>query len=323
MKRFRNILFIKSEDNDEAAFAHAVAVAAQNDTGLTLVKTIKEIRNSVYGVPEKMVKELEREILASCKDALEQLAKPHQRSAPIEIRILEGIPFISIIQDVLRNDIDLIIKSAGGDFGPLSRLFGSADMHLLRKCPCPVWLIKPDPAEKTNRIVAAVDLDEAGGDERNSTLNKQILEMAISLAHQEGAELHVVHAWMTVAENTLRGVRSNMSDAQVKHFVGSVKASHEKYLSTLMLQAKNWVGASVFDTVNPTSHVTKGPAQKVVPDLAKSLSADLVVMGTVGRTGIPGFLIGNTAETILGSIDCSVLAVKPAGFVSPVDLSRE
>jgi nucleotide-binding universal stress UspA family protein len=45
---------------------------------------------------------------------------------------------------------------------------------------------------------------------------------------------------------------------------------------------------------------------------------DLLVMGTVCRTGISGFLIGNTAEEVLNQIDCSVLTVKPEGFVTPV-----
>ena len=41
-------------------------------------------------------------------------------------------------------------------------------------------------------------------------------------------------------------------------------------------------------------------------------------MGTVCRTGIAGFFIGNTAEKTLQQVDCSVLMVKPEGFVSPV-----
>jgi nucleotide-binding universal stress UspA family protein len=40
----------------------------------------------------------------------------------------------------------------------------------------------------------------------------------------------------------------------------------------------------------------------------------------VARTGVRGFFIGNTAETILEQIDCSVLAIKPPGFVTPVAL---
>jgi nucleotide-binding universal stress UspA family protein len=41
-------------------------------------------------------------------------------------------------------------------------------------------------------------------------------------------------------------------------------------------------------------------------------------MGTVARTGVRGFIMGNTAETVLEQIDCSVLAIKPQGFVTPV-----
>jgi nucleotide-binding universal stress UspA family protein len=49
---------------------------------------------------------------------------------------------------------------------------------------------------------------------------------------------------------------------------------------------------------------------------------DLIVMGTVGRSGISGLFIGNTAEKVLQKVDCSVLAVKPEGFVSPVKLDQ-
>ncbi len=51
----------------------------------------------------------------------------------------------------------------------------------------------------------------------------------------------------------------------------------------------------------------------IVQDLAV-----LLVMGTVCRTGVPGFFIGNTAERVLQHLDCSLLAVKPKGFETPV-----
>ena len=45
-------------------------------------------------------------------------------------------------------------------------------------------------------------------------------------------------------------------------------------------------------------------------------------MGTVSRTGVTGFLIGNTAEKVLRQVDCSVLVVKPDKFVTPVKLDE-
>jgi nucleotide-binding universal stress UspA family protein len=54
-------------------------------------------------------------------------------------------------------------------------------------------------------------------------------------------------------------------------------------------------------------HLVKGQADLVIPRLAKRHAVDLVVMGTIGRSGIPGLLIGNTAERLLNRLECSWL----------------
>jgi universal stress protein E len=64
--------------------------------------------------------------------------------------------------------------------------------------------------------------------------------------------------------------------------------------------------------------LAKGRADVVIPRLAKRHAVDLVVMGTVGRRGIPGLVIGNTAERILSRLEYSILTLKPPGFVSSV-----
>lgn len=65
-------------------------------------------------------------------------------------------------------------------------------------------------------------------------------------------------------------------------------------------------------------HFREGEPERVIPEVARETDAEVVVMATVGRTGVPGLIIGNTAEAVLNRIDCSVLAVKPASFVTPV-----
>ena len=66
------------------------------------------------------------------------------------------------------------------------------------------------------------------------------------------------------------------------------------------------------------THFLKGLPEIVVPEVVKEHNIEVVVMGTLARTGIPGLLIGNTAEGVINQVDCSVLAIKPEGFVSPV-----
>ena len=72
----------------------------------------------------------------------------------------------------------------------------------------------------------------------------------------------------------------------------------------------------------PKVHLLKGNPRKVIPKLAQDLNAGCVIMGTVSRTGIPGFVIGNTAESVMHSVDCSILAIKPHRFVSSVTMKK-
>ena len=70
-------------------------------------------------------------------------------------------------------------------------------------------------------------------------------------------------------------------------------------------------------------YLLEGQAGLLIPELAEEKQVELIVMGTVCRTGLAGLLIGNTAEDVLHQVDCSVLTVKPSGFVSPVELEDE
>ena len=56
---------------------------------------------------------------------------------------------------------------------------------------------------------------------------------------------------------------------------------------------------------------------------ALSEEVDVVVMGTVWRDGPTGVLIADTAEKVLARVDCSVLAVKPRGFITPVPINEQ
>jgi nucleotide-binding universal stress UspA family protein len=70
-------------------------------------------------------------------------------------------------------------------------------------------------------------------------------------------------------------------------------------------------------------HLVEGEAGTVIPAIAAEERIDLIIMGTVARLGLEGYFIGNTAETVLQRVDCSVLTVKPEGFVSPVNAGNQ
>jgi nucleotide-binding universal stress UspA family protein len=70
-------------------------------------------------------------------------------------------------------------------------------------------------------------------------------------------------------------------------------------------------------------HLMKGEPTKVIPELARRKHIDLLIMGTLSRTGIGRWLIGNTAEKILQRVECSVLVAKPDAHVLPLRLKQK
>ncbi|RPI71560.1 MAG: universal stress protein [Geobacteraceae bacterium] len=308
MKVFKNILYVAEPTVDQsAAVERAVTLAENNQSKLTIIDVFPPVADDYRA-----------NTMDYHKNTLESVIAPYRKRLEIRLDVMMGTPFLEVVRAVLRNEHDLVIKTAENpDF--LKRLFGSNDMHLLRKCPCPAWLMKPREKSNYNTIVAAVDFDLLSPTASEQSLNLEILELAASLALTDSASLHIVHAWEAFAERTMI-MRGDISYESIAKHTNQEFALHQKSLDRLMETMRNRVGADVFDRLSPRLHLPKGPAKTMIATSAAGLSADLVVMGTVARTGISGLIIGNTAEAILDQLTCSVLAVKPPGFTTPVKL---
>jgi universal stress protein E len=61
----------------------------------------------------------------------------------------------------------------------------------------------------------------------------------------------------------------------------------------------------------------------VIPDLAEHLQAGVVVLGTLGRTGISAAFIGNTAEHVIDHLKCDLLVIKPENFNCPIEADED
>ena len=325
MKRFKNILCVmESEDACQSALERAIALAENNQASVT-VATVTERLKLSGGMPggESVPPDLQARVSAAQAQWLEALVEPYRERIEVNTLVLTGTPFLEIIRDVLRNGRDLVIKCPESPDW-LDRFLAGDDMHLLRKCPCPVWLVKPETSASYQRILAAVDVDDSYPPEELKThqaLNTMVMELAGSMAVSEFAEWHIVHAWQAIGESAMRdGAFMHRPEEEVNAYVEQVRAHHARRLDELMRDAGAKLGSDAMDYLKPQLHLLKGLARKEIPALAKRLQVDCIVMGTVARTGISGFIMGNTAETILEQIDCSVLAIKPPGFETPVTL---
>ena len=321
MNRFKNILYVSEGGVDQAStMARAVTLADKNQAELTVIDVIPSFpagKGMADGGPD--LSELQAAMMSEYRQNLELLIEPHCQRLNIKREVFMGTAFLEIIRAVLRQGYDLVIKPAENpDF--LQRLFGSDDMHLLRKCPCPVWLMKPGEKSNYTSILAAVDFDPLAPGVAEADLNHQIIDLSASLALSDFATLHLAHAWEAFAEGKLTVWGDNPAAAAT--YVEKERLRHETGLYQLGEWLKNRVGTEAYDYLSPRLHLRKGEARKVLTALAGELQVDLVVMGTVARTGIAGLFIGNTAETVLEQLRCSVLAIKPPGFVSPVTLAE-
>jgi len=308
MKRFKNILCVSGETPDQgAAVARAASLAKNHRATLTVI-----------GVIPSGTSDLQETTSARHMQVLESLVKPYRRRLKIQLDLLRGPVFSEVIRAVLRNAHDLVIKAAESP-DLLKRLFGSDDMHLLRKCPCPVWLLNAPGKSNCDRIMAAVGFDPLASSAVEEALNLEILEQAASLALSEAASLHVVHAWEAFAERTML-LRGDIPKERIAAHVEKQHLLNQNRLYALGRALRDRIGSDAYDRLSPRFLLPKGPAKKMIAALAAELRADLVVMGTVARTGISGLIMGNTAEAILDQLTCSVLAIKPPGFKTPVDL---
>lgn len=325
MQRFKKILCVMEHgEASKPALERAVALAENNQAELMVVDVIPRLPAGI-GMPDggPISRDYQAAMVSKHEARIAALVEPYFQRLDIQYKVLLGTSFLEVIRAVLRNGYDLVIKCPESPSW-LDRFFSGDDMHLLRKCPCPVWLVKPRVSKTYQRILAAVDVDHRYTPKELDTrhrMNVQILEMASSLAISESAELHVVHAWESTIESISGFMVSwDISSERLAADIEQERRQHQQLLDELLrrISTDSESTRGALDYLKPRTHLLKGPARREVPALAKRLGVDCIVMGTVARTGIRGFIMGNTAETILAQIDCSVLAIKPRGFVTPV-----
>jgi universal stress protein E len=317
MQRFRSVLAVLTEDSlAEVAFERAVHLARWNEAALTLVDVVDsnpgELARMLTSLTGSRGTEIAEDVLAYHRGRLAEFGT-RARDAGVDVSeaVLQGVPFVEVIRMVLREGHDIVIK--GATAAPDGRgVLKGFDMHILRKCPCPVWMLTGPGDGSFDRILAAVD-PAPGGDDAREGLNRLVLDLATGMAERDEAELHVAHAWHLQEEQALRHGRYTPGrQEEVDRIMARERDGAEKRLRRLL--------ADYPQVPETNRHLLKGEPGDMVANYARSGDFDLIVMGTVGRTGLAGFVMGNTAETILRAVTCSVIAVKPEGFESPVTL---
>jgi nucleotide-binding universal stress UspA family protein len=295
MDIFKKILVsidFKAETEDEK-IQRAFDMARQDKA---ILLTFIHIVPEVVADPEISILSSEKQEKILVNDGqrgLENLIASYQEKKPIENKIIclvqvASKPSVGVIQQVLREKHDLLMVSTR-DKSIAESMLGSTTLEIMRRCPCPIWAVKPEANER-KKIMVGIHFDEKLED-RNKSLNQELLRLTTMFKRVTTEELHLVNVVSKITPELQSQHRSDIEELVNKNGYTDLK-----------------VGIKILE----------GDATKVLPAYARDNSIALVILGMLSRTGITGFFIGNTAEKILDDLDSSVVTVKPKSFVSPI-----
>lgn len=203
-----------------------------------------------------------------------------------------------IIEEVV-NELkpDLVIKRISANPLSINPFALPTDRHLIRYCKAPLLLVKQSSWSDAP-ILAALDVLSA--DNEHQVLNQKILESAKLLSHLHFGALHIVNAY--IAHSVSTGIDLPMIDFEKLN--KNTENYHREKLTTLLEQHQ-------LLSTSTQLHLLSGVPEVVIPNVVKQINPQLVVLGSVGRTGLSAALLGNTAEAVLAELNCEVLCLQP------------
>lgn len=291
----------------ESALRQAVWIARQSGAKLSVAHTLPDLRKAMVSASTEARANLlygdgavfQKEIRQESDDRLKQaVIAAGAGDLDVNCMTLLGEAFVELIHAIQADGHDLLVAGSRGLSKWEQFFVGSTAKRLVRACPASVLVVREGQTAPPKVVLAPTDF---------SDISLKAAQQGLWFAQQSGAEFHLLHVLdsMDVPEDLFKRVPEGESLRD--EINAEAKARQDKFLESL--------GA---DRAQIKLHMSWGTPWKEVQRLAKTLSADLIAIGAVGRSGIQGVLLGNTAEKILDACDCSILTVKPDGFVSPV-----
>lgn len=299
---FRNILVdIDALATSRHALDVAFAVAKRFHSRVRVVDCVADVplrARSFVTTP------VEHELIDDRRARLERAVYWRRHAIPVETAVLRGEPVDTLVREVLRSGPDLVIREHGRELADATQVSDSASVRLLRSCPCPVWLVEAEAITPRPHVVAAVDTRTDNPIEH--ALNREIVDMAQKLREVRGGDLIVAHTWQVHGEQPLQPRMAPHVYADM--LLRTERTAYERTAALLVSLEDHVQDARV--------QIVQGEPQAVLPALVEELHAGVLVMGSRGRRGIAGLLMGNTAEHVARHWPGSIVVVKPLGFVS-------
>lgn len=241
--------------------------------------------------PQELFDELQSETM----DVIEAARVVAHEVAPdlkIGYVIAEGSP-IDMLLD-MSSDVTMIVMGSRGLGGLSGMVMGSVSAAVVSHADCPVVVVRSDNhVTETNKygpVVVGVD---------GSDVSQRATEFAFEEAQARGAKLVAIHTWM---------------DMQVQASLAGLAAAQQEWEiiekeQTTLLKDRLQPLLERFPDVEVEMVITRDRPVRALEDCAHN--AQLLVVGSHGRGGFRGMLLGSTSRALLQSAPCPMVVVRP------------
>lgn len=298
---------IEHNEQRQSSLTRSIEIANKTGASITAFLTIYDFSyemTTLLSVDER--ENMRQAVVDERTDWLTDIIEPMLIDAnlSIDVKVVwHNRPFESVIYEVIDNNYDLIVKGTQQHDTLKSVIFTPTDWHLMRKAPVPVLLVKEHAWPQNGQLIAAINA--ATDDQEHQSLNELVTLYGLKFADMLSGSLNLVNAYPGSPVN----IAIEIPEFDPESYNESIKNHHQNSLLE---------HASQYGIGDNACYIEKGLPEDILPEVAKRIDAELVIIGTVGRLGISAALIGNTAEHVIDSLDCDVLTVKPEGFECPI-----
>jgi nucleotide-binding universal stress UspA family protein len=174
-------------------------------------------------------------------------------------------------------------------------LLGSTAEKVIRKANVPVLVVNLKPLGAYHRPVVALDLEDTA---------RWVVELALRSLPHDVRGVSVIHAYTVLLEGHL--VVSRISPRELNAYRNQCRREALSGLQRVLELAG--------DGVDWRASVRRGDPRIAVMHEIGARRADLVVLGTHGRSGLSHALLGSVAEHVVRTAACDVLVAPPARF---------
>lgn len=301
MKKFHHIIAaVDFTPCCQAALKEAVRRAVLDGAPVTAVHVMEEhlIRElkAALATDEATVR-LEWE--TRLRKFVDEAAGTTSETVKTEVRV--GHPFLELVQACATHDADLLVMGAKGSKDEPGRI-GIIAAKCVRKAPVDVLIVRKGAGGPFKHVVACVDFSENAA---------KAVQFALHVAAQDEGVVDCLHVYQSVTALALDygGFATPLPPLVTdEDAVKSWQAELDTFMEPLTRKAG---GLTVRHLVQESPSI-----RDAIVDHVTKTHADLVVLGTRGKSGLRELLIGTTAEKILQYAPCSILAVKPDDFVA-------